>query len=100
MATGTFVVSLGKERTMFSIFKRTSDTQDGALRELTEDQLSEVAGGYGRRWDNDDDDRHHHHHHRHHWNHHHHHRHHSHHGLNSGWNGSGSSSGWSGGSHW
>lgn len=37
---------------MFSIFKQASGTQEAALKDLTEDQLSEVAGG-----------KHHHHHH-------------------------------------
>ena len=30
---------------MFSMFKRVPDTREAALRDLTEDQLSEVAGG-------------------------------------------------------
>ena len=47
---------------MFSIFKQASDTQDVVLQELTEDQLSEVAGGKAHAW---------HHHHRRHRHHHH-----------------------------
>ncbi len=58
---------------MFSIFKQASDTQDGVLKELTEDQLSEVAGGKWHHMDNDHDrdDRHKHHKHHHHTHHHH-----------------------------
>ncbi|HEY3993776.1 MAG TPA: hypothetical protein VGM01_12985 [Ktedonobacteraceae bacterium] len=47
---------------MFSIFKQASGTQDVVLKDLADDQLSEVAGGQ-------------HHHHAHHRHHHHHHHH-------------------------
>ncbi|MBV9616011.1 MAG: hypothetical protein JO031_11200 [Ktedonobacteraceae bacterium] len=63
---------------MFSIFKKASTEQDVVLHDLTEEQLTQAAGGcYGNRdWDNRErwEHRHHHHHHNHHRHHHHHHR--------------------------
>ncbi|MBV9616323.1 MAG: hypothetical protein JO031_12770 [Ktedonobacteraceae bacterium] len=61
---------------MFSIFKKASTEQDVVLHDLTEEQLTQAAGGcYGHRdWNNRErwEHRHHHHHHNHHHHHHHH----------------------------
>lgn len=61
---------------MFSISKKTPSTQNVVLQELTEEQLSQVAGGYDRDYDKDRDyDRDHDHDHKHKWHHKWHHKH-------------------------
>jgi len=81
---------------MFSLFKQVASVQEAALSELSEEQLSDVAGGnhhWHHRWN--------HRHHRHNWN-----RHNRHNTWRSsssrgGWNGGYSSnSGYSGSGHW
>jgi hypothetical protein len=84
---------------MFS--KRTENSQNIFMQELSEDQLNQVAGGTCSHSSNDWDSKHHHHHH-----HHHHHKHHQWHKNTHGSHGSGwnNSSSWNktqyGSGHW